>query len=77
MKSLLLKDSTHKKRISCFEFQQNRNNFRISSTYAGEDFLDQFLVLYIIEVQKIPTLLPVNFVRVNQLLQPHMELSDK
>ena len=32
-------------------------------------FFDQFLILYIIVVQKIPTLRPVNFVRVDQLLQ--------
>ena len=40
---------------------------------VGENFsLDQFLILYIIEVQKIPTLCLVNFVRVNQSLQPHV-----
>ena len=40
---------------------------------VGEkSFLGQFLILYIKEVQKIPTLRPVNFVRVKQSLQPHV-----
>ena len=32
-------------------------------------FLNQFLILYIIGVQKIPTLRPLNFARVDQPLQ--------
>ena len=35
----------------------------------GKSFLHQFLIPYVIEVQKIPTSRPFNFVRVDQLLQ--------
>ena len=38
-----------------------------------KSFLDQFLILYIIEAQKLPTLRSVNFVRVYQSLQSHVE----
>ena len=41
-----------------------------------KQFLDQFLILYIIVVQKIPTLRLVNIVRVNQSLQPHVNQMD-
>ena len=34
-----------------------------------KSFLDQFPILYTKEVQKLPTLLLVNFVRVDQSLQ--------
>ena len=37
-----------------------------------KSFLDQFLILYIIEVQKLPTLRLINFVRVYQSLQQHV-----
>ena len=35
----------------------------------GNSFLDQFLIPYVIEVQKIPTIHLINFVRVDQSLQ--------
>ena len=46
----------------------------ISSTDVDQkSFFDQFLILYIIEVQKLPTSCLFNFVRVYQLLQPHLK----
>ena len=46
----------------------------IPFTDVGEkSFLDQFLILYTIEVQKLTTFCPSNFVRVYQLLQPHLK----
>ena len=38
-------------------------------------FTDQFLNLYAIEIQKIPTLGTVNFVKVDQSLKIHMPFS--
>ena len=38
----------------------------------GNSFLDQFLIPYVIEVQKIPTIHLINFVRVDQSLQLDM-----
>ena len=53
------------------DFPRNLKNHNMF--YGGEKFfLGLFLILYVSEVQKIPTLCLVNFVRVKQLLQPHV-----
>ena len=42
---------------------------------VGEkSFLDQFLISYVIQAQKIPTIRPVNFVRVGQSFQLDVRL---
>ena len=50
---------------------------KISSDVAGKSFLDQFLILYTIEVQKTPISRLINSIVVDKSLHLHVILSAK